>query len=90
MDNELEWHNKYSDTDEPDRYDRWARICYFKGFKIGKISKIAYRYPAEFTLLTFFPAVKGSKPYHLSTRDNFQAAKEALEFYWERFRNTCK
>lgn len=53
---DFKWKNRYSDTDEPDKYGRWARQCRCNGYMIANIQRNSDTYFISF----FFPINKKS------------------------------
>ena len=56
---DFKWTNRYSNTEKPDKYGRWARLCYCNGFVIGEIFLERYFTEKLYTVIYRFPAARG-------------------------------
>ncbi len=86
------WLTRYSDTDENDKFGRWARICYYNGFMICWVSgyivedgKIlmdrAQGTPNSFLASLNFPTSQNQS----SATGKFDTFEEAKKFTQEMF-----
>jgi hypothetical protein len=83
MAKQLEWVNRYSDTDEPDKKGRWERICYCNGLRIAVTKMVMEHKSVMFSTKTFFPY---DIPYYSTTHESFKEAKECVEYQWDKLK----
>lgn len=82
----LQWHSRYSDTDEPDKMNRWARILYFKNLQIGWVKRVEANKVIIFSAQTYFPVSGNDYPLGLRVFATIQEAKDYIENEWYKFK----
>lgn len=82
---ELEWKNRYSSTEEPDKYGRWARICYYNGLTIAWINRVESYGDVQYSISTYFPINSNDNPCYLVIFDTFEEAQTKVTELWEEF-----
>jgi hypothetical protein len=82
----LVWHSRYSDTDEPDKLNRWARILYFKNLQIGWVKRVEANKAVIFSAQTYFPVGGNDYPLGLRVFGTLQEAKDYIENEWYKFK----
>ena len=59
--------SRYSETDEPDKHGRWARLYYYNGVLVSWVSKIKRGSEFVFQTTDFFPSQDGESPCYVGT-----------------------
>lgn len=54
--------NRYSDTNQPDKHGRWARIVYANNFQIAWISKVWIENKFFYSVNDYFPSAFTDSP----------------------------
>ena len=86
--NKFEWVSRYSETDEPDKHGRWARLCYYNGLMIAWIERHELMFGNYiYTVTDYFPSIKNDNPCFVGQHKNFDYAKSDVE---KRFVNFLK
>lgn len=86
------WHIRYSETDQTDKFARWARVAYFNGFCIGWINGFVKGWHDKldnerigkvdfFTTSLYFPINSGQA----SASGKFYSFEEAKKYTEEMF-----
>lgn len=82
------WAVRYSETDEPDKQGRWARICYFKGKLICWVSKtVTIDLPTYYKVTDFFPSMDLANPCYsgIELTKDFETIKAEVELRFKEF-----
>lgn len=82
--NKLEIRTRYSDTDEPDKDGRWARLVYYNGKLITWINKNT-EIMDLYLVNTYFPVYESDNPLAKEKFYSFDDAIEWLENAWNEF-----
>lgn len=96
MSEQLKWINRYSDTDDFDRFDRWARLAFAGEVLICWINKIKIEekgghHKIVFSVHLHLPVNRWSdNPHPHYTAYSFEEAKEWTEKRWEEFKEWMK
>ena len=94
MKNKIEWGIRYSDTDEPDRFGRWARIMYLNSVPFAWVNRLDGIIDSEssirFSATLYFPTLMND-----SARDHrlcltYEEAKDFCETEFEKFVKVIK
>lgn len=87
----IEYINRYSDNDELDDMNRWARIAVVNDIQIGWISKHILNGCEKFSVSCNFPTVKYSD---IGTEhkvcDSLDEAKDFISNRWNWFKENTK
>ena len=83
---EWEWNSRYSDTMEPDKIGRWARIMKFKEVTFAWISRMEINNKIIYSCKLYFPTLKNDTANDFKTFSNFDEAKEWCENQFINFR----
>ena len=95
----IEWINRYSDTEESDKQNRWARIAYYKHYK-GILGEYNYRLGwvnrvydinknAMYSLSLYFPVKNYHNGYH-KIFNTYKECQDELERLFKEFINDIK
>ena len=94
----IEWINRYSDTDDPDKQNRWARIAYYHEkeqvldsykYRLGWVNMINYNGITKYELSLYFPVSNHHNGY-IKMFDSYKECQEELEKLFKEFIYTCK
>lgn len=80
----LEIRTRYSETDEPDKNGRWARLVYYNNKLIAWIS-MDKNVPNYYLTRTFFPVHDNDMPLAHDHFETYQQAIEWVEYHWNQF-----
>lgn len=83
----IEYFNRYSDTDLPDKMGRWARIAIYKDIRIAWISRIELKDSTVFSVSCHFPTMQNDTANQHKTVHSLNEAKEFIKERWEWFLN---
>jgi hypothetical protein len=75
----IQWRTRYSSTDESDEFKRWAKIPYYRGIRIGWVSRID---DIKYVASTTFPIDGSDSANGVKVFDNYNSAKEWVEDTW--------
>jgi hypothetical protein len=84
----IEYFNRYSDTDLPDKMGRWARIAVYKNIRIAWISRIEYEDKMIFSVTLHFPTMQNDTANESIVCESLLKAKEVTEERWNWFLKT--
>jgi hypothetical protein len=79
---EIKWVNRYSDTNEPDKFGRWARDLICVGLRFGTVSRCTNEDKVWFTARTYFPMNDGNSPCRFEDYVTAFTAMNHLERMW--------
>lgn len=86
MSNNFEWRYRYSDTNESDDMNRWARMLYYKGLLVCWINRfcdaysISYYYPSNGNDSPCIHRIEKGKPFEQIQKDCEQHFLDFLSF----------
>ncbi len=94
--NKLIWTSRYSETDEPDKHGRWARVAYLGSNKILGHRQVAWINRVQFKdhkqKDTVIFSIQGYFPHNTGTyvdkAETFIEAKKKVEREWNKFIRT--
>jgi hypothetical protein len=86
--NEIEYHNRYSDTNGPDKQGRWARTATYKNIRIAWISKQIINGCESFLVTCHFPTMNNDTSNESKVVFNLEDAKSFVHERWNFFLNT--
>jgi hypothetical protein len=87
---QLRWECRYSETDLPDRHNRWARKCFYKDLHIAWVSRVEHMGTVLFRASTYFPTSGNDMPLFITNYKSFKEAKEGIEYQWVKFTEIIK
>jgi hypothetical protein len=73
------WSCRYSSTDEPDNQGRWARVCHYRGYLIGWVSRIDATGKRVYSRNNYFPTSGNDMPYETVVVKTLEQAKQEIE-----------
>ena len=82
MENKIEYQDRYSQTDEPDKQGRWARTATYKNIRIAWISKHLIKGKYTFCVTCHFPTMQNDTANESKV---FFSLEDAKEFIYERW-----
>lgn len=89
--NKFEWRTRYSETDEPDKQGRWARLCYYNGLMIAWVNRHESMFGNFFyTVTDYFPSIKNDNPCFVGKYKDFNYAKSDVEERFNKFFETIQ
>lgn len=83
------WHTRYSQTEEPDKQGRWARLCFYRQFLIAWISRQQVNETVMYVVNDYFPTNGNSNPCFVEATEDFEKAKEGVEKRFNEFLKAC-
>lgn len=83
------WHPRYSQTEEPDKQGRWARLCFYRQFLIAWISRQKVNDTVVYVVTDYFPSNGNSNPCFVEATEDFEKAKEGVEKRFNEFLKSC-
>lgn len=90
----IEYQNRYSQTDEPDKQGRWARTSTYKNIRIAWISKVETARVENngniFCVTCHFPTMNNDTANESKVFFNLKDAKEFVNERWYWFINKIK
>lgn len=84
------WSCRYSSTDEPDKQGRWARVCHYRGYLIGWVSRIENKDKIIYTRNDYFPTSGNDMPYKSEVVKTLEEAKNGIERGFREFLERCR
>ena len=78
----IEYQNRYSQTDEPDKQGRWARTATYKNIRIAWISKHLIKGKYTFCVTCHFPTMQDDAANESKV---FFSLEDAKGFIFERW-----
>ena len=91
MKNSIQWGIRYSDTDEPDRFGRWARIMYLNSVPFAWVNRLdsiigqAAEPVVRFSATLYFPTLMNDSARDHKLCLTFEEAKDLCETEFEKF-----
>lgn len=61
--------NRYSETNQPDKHGRWARVVYANNFQIAWISKVWIETKFFYSVNDYFPSIYNDNPCYSAVID---------------------
>ena len=86
----IEYFNRYSDTDLPDKMGRWARIGIYNKIRVSWISRVQTKDKIVFCASCHFPTMQNDTANEHKTFENFEEAKDFVSERWNWFLNATK
>lgn len=86
---EIKWMSRYSDTDVPDKHNRWARIMYNEmGCQVAWVNRVVGDGGVvKFSANLYFPTKHSSDtPFVYEKFDDFEYARNFCETAWKEFK----
>lgn len=83
--NKIIYSTRYSDTDEPDNFGRWARIASYNGIRIAWINKFNQVYKEHYSVLLNFPTLNNDAGTEHKMCYSLDEAKEFVDEKWSWF-----
>lgn len=80
----FEWLSRYSATDKPDRYGRWSRLCYYRGYLIAWVNLVK----GKFVVSEFFPTSSSDHPFFTGSYQSLIEAKQSVHMRYNCFLGT--
>lgn len=81
----IQYIERYSDTNEPDKHGRWARMAIYKDVRIADIVRYETREGIRYVVKCNFPTANSDYPFDIETFEEFSDAKEYLKEAWNKF-----
>jgi hypothetical protein len=88
----ITWMPRYSHTDEPDKFNRWARIMYNElGCQVAWINRVDGNGIIKFSANLYFPTKHSSDtPFAHEKFDDFEDARNFCETAWKEFKKLIR
>ena len=86
----IEYQNRYSQTDEPDKQGRWARTATYRNIRIAWISRVQTKDKIVFCASCHFPTMQNDTANEHKTFETFKEAKDFVSERWIWFLNAIK
>jgi hypothetical protein len=81
----IEYQNRYSQTDEPDKQGRWARTATYKNIRVAWISKHIIQNSETFCVTLHFPTMNNDTANESKVFFSLEDAKEFVSERWNFF-----
>ena len=81
----IEYQNRYSQTDEPDKQSRWARTATYKNIRIAWISKHFIKDKCTFCASCHFPTMQNDTANEHKVFFSLEDAKDFVSERWNFF-----
>ena len=82
----IKWRIRYSDTDEPDKFGRWARLATINGVAIAWVNRFESDGVVGYDVNCYFPTIKNQDmPNAHFVEGAFEEAKKRVEDEWLTF-----
>jgi len=85
--NKIIYNTRYSDTDKPDKFGRWARTASYNGIRIAWINKFDQEDEEYYSVSLHFPTLNNDTANEHKVSMSLQEAKEFVSERWNWFRN---
>lgn len=79
------YNTRYSDTDKPDKFGRWARTASYNGIRIAWISKFKQGDREHYSVLLNFPTLNNDAGTEHKVLYSLDEAKEFVNEKWSWF-----
>lgn len=81
----IEYQNRYSQTDEPDKQGRWARTATYRNIRIAWISRVQTKDKIVFCASCHFPTMQNDTANESKVFFSLEDAKEFVSERWNSF-----
>ena len=89
LDDSIRFTFRYSDTEHPDKYGRWARKFFFRDRHIAWVSRIEVEDEVLYSISFHFPLNGSDAATHSKIFKSFDEAENCIKEEWDKFMKAC-
>jgi len=86
----IEYSNRYSSTDQPDKMGRWARTASYNNIRIAWITRLEVKGEVAFFVTCHFPTMQNDTANESESFESLEEAKGFVKERWEWFLNSVQ